>query len=138
MQGLVLHLVILDGNPGDKTLYKTVLESHQSQLGQVPHTTVADGGYASLQNVIDARTEGVVRAAFHKRTGLGYHVMGVKKKTLTSLKAFRAGIEGNISELKRAFGLSKACWKHKDGFHAFVWSGVLSYNLVRMVRLSTA
>ena len=137
-QGLVLYLAILDGNPGDKSLYKPVLESHQSQFGQVPHTTVADGGYASLQNVTDARSKGVVRAAFHKRAGLGYHVMGIKKKTLASLRAFRAGIEGNISELKRAFGLSKARWKHKDGFHAFVWSGVLSYNLVRMVRLSTA
>ena len=86
----------------------------------MPHTTVADGGYASLQNVTDARTEGIVRPAFHKRTGLGYHVIGVKKRTLTSLKAFRAGIEGNISELKRAFGLYKARWKNKDGFHAFV------------------
>jgi IS5 family transposase len=137
-QGLVLYLGILDGNPGDKVLYKPVIDYHQNQFGQVPHTTVADGGYASLQNVTDARAEGVVRAAFHKRAGLGYHVMGLKKKTLASLRAFRAGIEGNISELKRAFGLSKARWKNKDGFHAFVWSGVLSYNLVRMVRISTA
>ena len=104
----------------------------------MPHTTVADGGYASLQNVTDARSEGVVRAAFHKRAGLSYHAMGLKKKTLASLRAFRAGIEGNISELKRAFGLSKARWKNKDGFHAFVWVGVLSYNLVRMARISTA
>ena len=55
MQGLVLYLAILDGNPGDKILYKPVLESHQSQYGQVPHTTVADGGYASLQNVISTQ-----------------------------------------------------------------------------------
>lgn len=137
-QGLVLHLAILDGNPGDKNLYKPVLESHQKRFAKMPHTTVADGGYASLQNVTDARSEGVVRAAFHKRAGLGYHVMGLKKKTLASLRAFRAGIEGNISELKRAFGLSKARWKNKDGFHAFIWSGVLSYNLVRMARISSA
>ena len=137
-QGLVLYLAILDGNPGDKSLYKPVLESHQNRFGQVPHTTVADGGYASLQNVTDARADGVVRAAFHKRAGLGYHVMGIKKKTLATLRAFRAGIEGNIFELKRAFGLSKARWKNKDGFHAFVRSGVLNYNLVRMVRISTA
>ena len=137
-QGLVLHLAILDGNPADKVLYKPILEAHENLFGQVPHTTIADGGYASLQNVIDARADGVVRAAFHKRAGLGYHVMGLKKKTLASLRAFRAGIEGNISELKRAFGLSKARWKNKDGFDAFVWSGVLSYNLVRMVRISTA
>lgn len=137
-QGLVLHLCILQGNPADKVLYKPILQSHQNLFGQMPHTTIADGGYASLQNVMDGRADGVVRAAFHKRAGLGYHVMGLKRKTLASLRTFRAGIEGNISELKRAFGLSKARWKNKDGFDAFVWSGVLSYNLVRMTRLSTA
>lgn len=138
VQGLVVHLSILDGNPGDKVLYKPVLEGHEELFGDLPHTTVADGGYASRQNVIEARAKGVTRVAFHKRAGLGYHLMGVKKKTLASLRAFRAGIEGNISELKRAFGLSKARWKNKDGFDAFVWAGVISYNLVRMVRISTA
>lgn len=137
-QGLIVHLDILKGNPADKNLYLPVLESHQRLFGQLPHTTVADGGYASAANMDSARSNGVSRAAFHKRAGLGYHAMGVKKKTLKTLRAFRAGIEGNISELKRAFGLGKATWKKQDGFDTFVWSGVLSYNLLRMCRLSTA
>lgn len=138
VNGIVTYLSILEGNPADKILYQPVLEAHQSLFGKVPHTTIADGGYASGENVTDARAMGVCRPAFHKRAGLGYHAMGVKRKTLAKLRAFRAGIEGNISELKRAFGLSKATWKNHDGFHAFVWSGVLSYNLVRVARLSTA
>lgn len=137
-QGMVVFLDILQGNPADKTLYQPVLKSHQKLFGHLPHTTVADGGYASAENVHEARTAGVVRAAFHKRAGLGYHAMGVKKKTLRTLRAFRAGIEGNISELKRVFGLNKAKWKKHDGFNAFVWSGVLAYNLIRVSRLSTA
>ena len=137
-QGLVLHLDILQGNPADTALYLPVLDAHRNLFGDLPHTTVADGGYASAENVQSARADGVSRAAFHKRAGLGYHTMGVKKKTLRKLKAFRAGIEGNISELKRSFGLSKANWKKQCGFDAFVWSGVLSYNLVRMCRLSSA
>lgn len=136
--GVIIHMNILEGNPADKTLYQPVLDSHRKLFGELPRTTIADGGYASLKNVTDARANGVVQAAFHKRAGLGYHTMGVKCKTLKVLRAFRAGIEGNISELKRAFGLSKARWKKHDGFKAFVWSGVLAYNLVRMVRLSTA
>lgn len=137
-QGLIVHLDILQGNPADKNLYLPVLESHQKLFGKLPHTTVADGGYASAENVDNARSEGVKRTAFHKRVGLGYHAMGIKKKTLKKLRAFRAGIEGNISELKRAFGLDKATWKNQDGFDAFVWSSVLSYNLIRMCRISTA
>jgi len=64
--------------------------------------------------------------------------MGVKKKTLRQLRAFRAGIEENISQLKRAFGMSKARWKKQDGFNAFVWSGVLAYNLVSISNFSSA
>jgi len=138
VNGIVTYLSIHEGNPADKILYQSVLESHKKLFGALPHTTVADGGYASSENVTKARAIGVSRAAFHKRAGLGYHAMGVKKKTLSKLRAFRARIEGNISELKRAFGLSKAKWKKHDGFNAFVWSSVLSYNLVRVARLFSA
>lgn len=136
--GIVTYFSILEGNPADRILYQPVLEAHQALFDELPHTTVADGGYASMENVSKARTNGVCRAAFHKRAGLGYHAMGVKKKTLRLLRAFRAGIEGNISELKRAFGMGKATWKKRDGFDAFVWSSLLSYNLVRVTRLSLA
>jgi len=64
--------------------------------------------------------------------------MGIKKKTFKKWKHFRAGVEGNISELKRAYGAGKALWKHEDGFAAFVWSSTLCYNLIRRVRFSSA
>lgn len=76
------------------------------------------------------------QAAFNKRVELGYHQMGVKKKSFEVLKNFRAGIERNISELKRAFGMNEAHWKGHDGVKAYVWSAVSSYNLIRMVRFS--
>ena len=103
-------------------------------LFRSPESTVCDGGYASKRNVTDGRKLGVKRVVFHKRVGISYHLMGVKIKTFKKLRNFRAGIEGNISELKRAFGASKAQWKGHDGFKAFVWSSVISYNLVRMAR----
>ena len=99
---------------------------------------VADGGYDSQANVALTRASGVKCAVFNKRVGLGYHQMGVKKKTFEILKNFRAGIEGNISELKRALSMGKASWKGHEGFKAYVWSAILSYNLIRMVRFSSA
>jgi len=136
--GFVTYLNIEAGNPNDRTLYLPVLEACQNDYGQTPVALVADGGYASQDNVRQARANGVRRAVFNKRVGLGYQQMGVKKKTFELLKNFRAGIEGNISELKRAFGVSKATWKGHDGFNAYVWSSVLSYNLVRKIRFSSA
>jgi len=72
---------------------------------------------------------GVKRVVFHKRVGISYTTMGVRIKTFEKLRNFRAGVEGNISELKRAFGASKVLWKGHDEFKAFVWSSAISYNL---------
>lgn len=137
-EGFVTYLNIESGNPSDKVLFMPVLDASERDYGCVPVETVADGGYASQANVELGREKGVDRTVFNKRCGLGYHQMGVKKKTFDKLRNFRAGIEGNISELKRALGMSKAKWKGYDGFAASVWSSALSYNLMRMVRFSSA
>lgn len=135
--GFITAFSIEDGNPSDKDLFLPVLDYHASVLGQLPRAVVADGGYASQANVIAGRARGVKQVVFHKPVNVSLTAMGVKSKTFHALKHFRAGVEGNISELKRAFGASKARWKGHNGFKAFVWSCVLSYNLVRWARLDT-
>jgi IS5 family transposase len=135
--GFITAFSIEDGNPSDKDLFLPVLDYHESVLGRLPRAVVADGGYASQANVTAGRTRGVKQVVFHKPVGLSLSAMGVKSKTFQALKHFRAGVEGNISELKRAFGATKARWKGHDGFKAFVWASVLSYNLVRLARLDT-
>lgn len=135
--GFVTYLNIENGNPADAVIHKPVLEACQHDYDTIPGAVVADGGYASQQNVRETRAFGVRQVVFNKRVGLGYHEMGVKKKTFKRLKDFRAGIEGNISELKRAFGMNKANWKGRDGFDAYVWASALCYNLIRWVRLDS-
>ena len=130
--GFITYLSIEKGNPADSSLFMPVLNFHRSKLHRLPHSVVADGGYASQENVKEGRGLDVKRVVFHKRVGLSLHAMGVKSKTFTRLRNFRAGVEGNISELKRAFGATKANWKGLDGFKAYVWSSVLSYNLMRL------
>ena len=135
--GLITHLCIEKGNPADSERFMPILNAHQNDLGCLPKSVVSDGCYASQNNVSQGRALGIQQVVFNKRVGLSYHAMGVKRKTFDRLRCFRAGIEGNISELKRVFGVSKAKWKGHDGFKAFVWSSVLSYNLVRMARMQS-
>lgn len=135
--GFITYFCVEDGNPSDIELFLPVLDYHQSVLNELPQSTVADGGYASKNNVYEGRQRGIQRVVFHKRAGISLQTMGVKAKTFKKLRDFRAGVEGNISELKRVFGAGKARWKKFDGFCAFVWSAVLSYNLVRLARLNT-
>jgi len=134
VRGFITALTIEEGNPSDKALFLPVLDYHRCVLGKRPRSVVADGGYASQANVAAGRAMGLKHVVFHKPVGVSLTAMGVKSKTFTALRRFRAGIEGNISELKRAFGATKATWKGHDGFRAFVWASALSYNLVRLAR----
>lgn len=132
--GFITYLAIEKGNPCDADRFIPIIHGHLDTFGEVPASTVSDGCYASLGNVHEGRALGINRVVFHKKRGISYRDMGVKQKTFKRLRDFRAGIEGNISELKRVFGASKATWKGLDGFKAFVWSSVISYNLVRLAR----
>lgn len=136
VNGFITALTIEEGNPCDKTLFLPVLDYHRSALGKLPRSVVADGGYASGANIAAGRAMGLKHVVFHKPVGVSLTAMGVKSKTFNALRHFRAGIEGNISELKRAFGATKAKWKGHDGLKAFVWASALSYNLVRLARLA--
>lgn len=55
-----------------------------------------------------------------------------------SLRNFRAGIEAGISTLKRAFGLDRCPWKGWEGFGRYVWSSIVSYNLLVLARTKLA
>ena len=133
-KGLITYVGIEDGNPKDSQRFIPIIQGHLQTYGEVPTSTVGDGCYASQTNVHEAKALGIKRVVFHKKQGISYTAMGVKKKTYQRMREFRAGIEGNISELKRKFGVAKATWKGLDGFKAFVWSSVISYNLVRLAR----
>jgi len=135
--GFIAALMIEEGNPKDSERFIPLLEAHERLYGCVPLTTIADGCYASGDNVDTAKKMGVKRVAFHKKAGITLSQMGIKEKTLKKLRDFRAGIEGNISQLKRGFGGGKALWRGESGFMAYVWASVISYNLARWVRLDS-
>lgn len=136
--GFITYLKIEEGNPADSNLYHPVLQACKADYKQLPATVVADGCYASQGNVDKARAIGTKQNVFNKPVGLTLSDMGVKQKTFKVLRNFRAGVEGNISELKRAFGAGKATWKGQEGFNSFVWASTLCYNLMRTVRFSSA
>jgi transposase, IS5 family len=51
------------------------------------------------------------------------------KRTYTVLRKWRAGIEGVISAVKRAYGLTRCTWRSFDSFQAYVRMAVLAFNL---------
>lgn len=135
--GLILDVVIEPGNPADTDRLLPMLDRHVELYGKPPKQVAADGGYASGANLEAVKALGVKDMAFNKKRGLSIEDMVKSSWVYRKLKNFRAGIEGNISCLKRAYGLGRCTWKGIKHFTAFVWSSVVSYNLTLMARLSS-
>ncbi len=137
-KGLILDATIESGNPCDTERYLPMIQRQAAIYGQVPDSVAVDGGYASKANLEDAKALGVSEAAFQKKKGLTVEAMTSSQKIYKQLCDFRAGIESNISELKRAYGLKRSKWRGLRGFMADVWSAIVSYNLVRIARLNSS
>jgi IS5 family transposase len=134
--GLILDVVVETGNPADAERFLPMLERHIARQGAPPRQTASDGGYASLDNLKQAKALGVEDVAFHKKRALTIDAMVKSRWVYRKLKNFRAGIEANISCLKRAFGLARCTWRGLDHFKAYVWSSVVAYNLTLFARLN--
>jgi transposase, IS5 family len=134
--GLILDVVIEAGNPADAERFLPMLERHIAHYGTAPRQTASDGGYASLDNLTQAKALGVHDVAFHKKRGLAVEAMVKSRWVYRKLRNFRAGIEANISCLKRAFGLARCTWRGLAHFRAYVWSSVVAYNLALSARLA--
>lgn len=72
--------------------------------------------------------------AFAKKRGLKILDMAKSEWVYKKLRNFRAGIEGLISVLKRAFGLDRCTWSDWEGFKQYVWSCVVTFNLQVLAR----
>ena len=132
---LILDCLIAKGNPADSDQYIPMLERHKKTFSKVPRQVSADGGFASKDNLAAAKGLAVKDAVFAKKRGLSVIDMAKSSWVYKRLRNFRAGIEANISTLKRAFGLDRCTWKGWEGFRRYVWSSIFAYNLQVIARI---
>lgn len=136
--GLILDVVIEAGNPADSERLLPMLERHIAHYGAAPLQLAADGGFATRDNLRQAKARGVRDVAFHKKRGLTIAAMVRSRWVYRKLRNFRAGIEADISCLKRAYGLARCTWRGLDRFKAYIWSAAVAYNLALLARLKPA
>ena len=136
--GLILDVVVEDGNPADAERFLPMLDRHIARAGAPPRQTAADGGYASRANLTAAKARGVADVAFHKKCGIAVADMVQSPWVYRRLRNFRAGIEAGISCFKRAYGAARCTWRGLDHFKAYIWSAVVAHNLVLFARLKLA
>jgi IS5 family transposase len=107
------------------------LNGHRSRSPLHTARLDADAGL----NLRQAKARGVCDMAFNKKAGLRVEDMVRSRWVYRKLRNFRAGVEADISCLKRAFGLGRCTWRGLHRFKAYVWSSVFAYNLSLFARL---
>lgn len=135
---MILGCLIVRGNPADSDQYKPLLSQHEKWCGRMPRQVSADGGFASKENLAFAKEHHVKDAVFAKKRGLSILDMAKSNRVYKKLRNFRAGIEAGISTLKRAFGLDRCTWSGWEGFKRYVWSSIVSHNLLVLARIRLA
>jgi transposase, IS5 family len=135
--GMVVDLVVEEGNPADSTLASRMVERVKGIFGKAPRQATFDGGFSSKANVTDIKALGVEDVAFSKHVGLEIEEMARSKWVFKKLRNFRAGIEAGISWLKRVFGLSRCTWKGHPAFKSYVWASTVAFNLLVLARHNT-
>jgi IS5 family transposase len=108
----------------DCELTESVIERHQKLFGTTPEVLAADKGFCPAEEKRKALAELVGTLAIPRR------MQDFVDKILAHWQAFRAGIEGTISGLKRAFRLVRCFFKGFKGFARTVGLSVFCHNLI--------
>jgi len=131
---LITDCTILEGNPADSTLAEQMIDRHIDILGKAPRQAAFDGGFTSKANLAAIKSKGVADVAFSKARMFKVTDMVRSSWVYKKLRNFRAGIEGTISFLKRVFGLDRCTWRSLPSFRSYVWSSILTFNLLVIAR----
>ena len=135
---LILDCVITEGNPADSALTIPMLERQKQIYGRYPLKASFDGGFASKENLKQAKSRKIKDVCFAKKRGLSETDMCRSHYVYRRLRRFRAGIESGISWLKRCLGLTRCTWKGWESFKSYVWSSIVAANLLTIARAKAA
>ena len=131
---LIVDCLIVDGNPADSNLTVDMLERQKQLYGRYPLKVALDGGFASKDNLNQAKAMRIKDVCFAKKRGLKVEDMCRSQWVYDRLRRFRAGIESGISWVKRCFGLTRCTWKGLRSFKSYVWASIVSANLLTLAR----
>jgi IS5 family transposase len=108
----------------DSDLTQPVIERHEKLFGERPKVLAADKGFCPEKSKFEELAKLVTNLAIPRR------MQDFMDKLLASCQAFRAGIEGTISGLKRAFRWVRCFFQGFKGFAKTVGLGVFCHNLI--------
>jgi len=131
----ISHWRVLARQEEDKELVEEVLAQHEALFGQKPAVFAADKGYyKSMQQLADLEREIEMVSICKKGRRNEAETAREHGDAFQAGQCFRAGVEGSISVLKRAYKLGRCLYKGYKHFAAAVGCAVFCHNLVLLAR----
>jgi transposase, IS5 family len=137
--GIISRYEVLSQSGSERLELPESLRAHQQRFGRAPFVLAGDRGLYSVENEKAAHQAGVERVVLPK-SGKISEKRKHHENQLWFRRGFRfrAGIEGRISVLNRAFGLG-CCLDHaEEGMGRWVGWGILTHNLRQIARTQIA
>jgi len=121
---LILDYEAMEKKIPDSELADRVLNRHADLFGKAPEVLAADKGYCPRKEQYRELEEQIDSLAIPRRT------QDFALPDMAFWQAFRAGIEGTISSLKRAFRLARCMYRGFKSFASSLGMGIFAHNLV--------
>ena len=119
---------MLEEQQADSDLTEVVIERHEKRFGRKPLVLAADKGFRPEASKFARLEEEIVTLCIpHRRQDF-------TDKIMKYWQAFRAGIEGTISALKRAFRLFRCFFKGFKGYARGIGLSIFAHNLLVLAR----
>jgi IS5 family transposase len=119
---------VLEEQQADSVLTESVVRRHEKRFGRTPLVLAADKGFCPAEDKYAELEEQVTTLCIPQR------LRDFTDKIMKYWQAFRAGIEGTISALKRAFRLFRCFFKGFKGYARGVGMTVFTHNLLVLAR----
>ena len=119
---------VLEKQVADSKLTESIINRHEELFGEAPDVLAGDCGFWSGEESMKKAREKVNTVAIPK------NLRDLAANILPHWHRFRAGVEGTISVLKRAFRLMKCLYRGFKSFVSAVGLGIFCHNLVCLSR----
>jgi IS5 family transposase len=132
----ILHYNALPKLQADTALIEETMKAHRKIFGRAPEVLAADKGFYESREQIRKLSDKIEMVSICKkcrRTEEEDRREGSKE--FKAGQRFRAGIEGTISVLKRAFKLNRCLFKGFKNYAASLGCAVFCHNLVLLAGL---
>jgi IS5 family transposase len=125
----ITDYVVLEQNCSDHELLPMVLERHEQMYGSRPESIAADKGFCPDVDTYDELEEEI------DYLGVPQNNRDYGDNRMVIWQHWRAGIEGTISCLKRAFRLARCCFRGFKNYASAIGSAIFCHNLTVLAKI---